>query len=139
MHSIVRIGLHIGNVDPFWIQVREGIYDKAHQAQAELIPIDTIIDTQLTVTEEDYISLTEELIVEDLDVIITSGISKRSCYHLLERGIPIVSIAEVDIDHPRFTAVTGLYDIGYMAGEYISERIDGKGSVLVFGGVENLS
>src|SRR5687768_11132851 len=107
----VRVGIHIGPVDPFWVQVREGVYDKAQQLPIDFIPIDVLIDKHPVVTKHNYANFVDELLAQDLDALITSGFSEELYPFILERNLPIISLVEADLEHPRFISVKGLYDI----------------------------
>ena len=73
-----RIGLQIGPYDPFWVQVREAVNQRAQQLGLYLIPIE-IAGRPDALQEEEQISVVEELLAQQLDALI--------CWSLPERGI----------------------------------------------------
>jgi signal transduction histidine kinase/AraC-like DNA-binding protein/ABC-type sugar transport system substrate-binding protein len=128
----VRIGSRVGSADPFWVQVREAVHQRAQQLPIELLSID--ID-QAALAGEEPIGLVEELLAHDLDALICTYLGERLAYRLLDCGLPIVHLTETDIRHRLFVSPLGFYDIAQMVGAYLAERLNGRGQILAVGGL----
>jgi ABC-type sugar transport system substrate-binding protein len=128
-----RIGAQVGSGDPFWVQVREAIYDCARQLAIELVPID--IDALWSLSNEERLSVIEELLAQDVDALISSSCPDDMACQLLDLGRPIIHLTEHHIQHPLFVSPLGLYDSARILGDYVGQRLAGRGNVLILGGV----
>lgn len=132
----LRIGSLIGSYDPFWIQVRESVHQKALQLPINLIPIE-ITDEPRMLTVEEQANLVDELIAEDLKSLICWTLPTKMIWRLLDLALPIIYLSQSQIRHPLFVSPTGLSQAARMAGDYIVEKLNGHGHVLCIGGLMN--
>ncbi|HEX9370599.1 MAG TPA: ATP-binding protein [Roseiflexaceae bacterium] len=127
-----RIGIQIEHVDPFWVQVREVMWQRAQTLSAELIEIG--IQESLFLSADEQAEAVEDLIVQELDALICNTYPPSLLARILDRGIPIIYVSEIPLRHPRFTSRLGLYDAAHMIGVFLDARLAGRGSVLIVGG-----
>lgn len=133
MMKPIRLGLQIGSTDPFWVLVREAIYERANQLSLDLIPID--IERPSMLSDEEQTELFEEILAQELNSLICWDLPAELAYRVLEREIPVIHLIESDLEHPLFTSPRGLYDIACMLGEYLVKHLNGAGNVLLVGGL----
>lgn len=126
-----RIGIHIEHEDPFWVQVREVMWQRARTRSAELIEI-TIQESGL-LSQDEQVEAVEDLIVQELDALICNTYPPSLLTRILDRGIPIIYVSEIPLCHPRFTSRVGLYDAAHMLGVFLDERLAGRGTLLIVG------
>jgi signal transduction histidine kinase/AraC-like DNA-binding protein/ABC-type sugar transport system substrate-binding protein len=132
-HSL-RIGSQIGPYDPFWVQVRESVYQKAQQLKINLVPIE-IFEGPETPSAQEQASLVDELLAEDLGALICWNLPGDDFIRrLLDLGLPMIYLSEFPIQHPLFVSPRGLDQAARMAGEYFAEKLNGRGRVLCVGG-----
>src|SRR5688572_381391 len=129
MSHIVRIGSQIGAYDPFWVQVREAVYQKAEQLNVDLIPIE-ITEHPTTLSPEEQTGLMDELLAEDLGALICWNLPPSIVQRLLDLELPIISPSESQIRHPLFVSPQGLGQAARIVGEYFVEKLNGRGRVL---------
>src|ERR671919_1075625 len=134
MPQAFRIGSQIGPYDPFWVQVREAVNQRAQQLDLQLIPIE-IAGRPDTLSVEEQIGVIEELLAQQLDALICWSFAESVIYQILESGLPVIYLAESEIRHPLFVSPQGLYEAGRMIGEYFAEHLKGHGKVLCIGGL----
>lgn len=83
------------------------------------------------------ISDVEDLIARRVDVILIAehiaGSTNRTLKKALEEGIPVVSFDRIITDPsiPVSTITTDDREMGRMCGEYIAERLNGKGNLVI--------
>jgi signal transduction histidine kinase/AraC-like DNA-binding protein/ABC-type sugar transport system substrate-binding protein len=124
--------VQLGVGDPFWVQVREAIFERARQLSIKLVPID--LDELWYLPKEEQLSLIEELLVQDVDALISSSCPEEMAVQLIRMGRPVVHLTEHPFRHPMFVSPLGLYDVGKIMGEYLAARLGG-GNVLILGGM----
>ena len=144
----VRIGLQVSSNDPFWVEVRETIW-QACRSQPDLpyrvssggarnwATVTDVVEIEIEAgyrTGEAEIAKVEEILALDLDAFIAVPISGSLIRRLLDHGLPVISLVEYDLDHPLFTCPNGLYETGRLACEFLAERLGGRGRVAVIGG-----
>jgi len=134
MDHTLRIGSQIGSYDPFWVQVREAVYRKAQQLNADLIPIN-ITDQPATLSPEEQASLVDELLAEDLMALICWNLPADMIHRLLDLGLPAIYLSESQIRHPLFVSPRGLDQAARIVGEYFAEKMNRHGKVLCVGGL----
>src|SRR5690242_19744704 len=134
MYHTLRIGSQIGSYDPFWVQVREAVYQKAQQLQVNLIPIEITEQAQMLSAEEQA-GLVDELLAEDLRALICWNLPAEMIQRLLDFGLPVISLVQSGIRHPLFVSPRGLDQAACMAGEYFAGKLNGRGRVLAVGGL----
>jgi signal transduction histidine kinase/ABC-type sugar transport system substrate-binding protein/AraC-like DNA-binding protein len=130
---MVRIGTQVWPDDPFWVQVREAIRQRAQQLAVDLVAI--VIENLTMRSDEELVSLVEEVLAQDLDALIGWNLSERFARRLLELGLPIVYLNETDLRHPGLVSPLGLYTIATQIGDYLAEQLSGRGIVLAVGGM----
>jgi signal transduction histidine kinase/ABC-type sugar transport system substrate-binding protein/AraC-like DNA-binding protein len=128
-----RIGIQIGPDDPFWVQVREVIWQRAQACSIELVEI--AIHEAHRLTRDEQIEAVEDLVVQEIDALILNTYPAELLVNILDRGIPIIYVSEIVLRHPRFTSRLGLYDAGLMLGRFAHERLAGRGTLLIVGGL----
>lgn len=129
-----RIGFNISPSEPYWVQVREAALQRAQELGLNLIPINTEDYPQI-LTDEDQMTLVEEILGQDLDAIAGWEFPHAPAYELLQAGLPIIHHAELSISHPLFVSPSGLYEAARLLGGYLAERLGGQGNVVIIGGV----
>jgi signal transduction histidine kinase/ABC-type sugar transport system substrate-binding protein/AraC-like DNA-binding protein len=134
MARAFRIGSQIGPYDPFWVQVREAVLQKAQQLGLQLVPIE-IAGRPNSLTPEEQISVVEELLSQELDALICWYFPEKMIQQILARGLPVIYLSESEVRHPLFVSPQGLYDAGRMVGEFFAAALQGKGRVLCVGGL----
>src|SRR5579859_2592886 len=135
MARLLRIGLNIPPVDPFWVEACEAAYEGAQQLGVELIPIYASYPYMAPRSDEEEVVLVEEVLGQDLDAIIGWDFSERLAYRLLDGGVPIISHGEeFPVHHPLMVVREALYPSALLLGDYIANRLGGRGHVLVVGG-----
>src|SRR5262249_23227753 len=129
----LRIGSRIGSADPFWVQVREAVYQKAQQLAIELVSID--IGPSSRFAQEEHAELVDELLAQDLDALISSYLPDDLAYRILDFGLPLIHLTETEVRNPLFVSPLGFFDIAQTIGNYLAQQLDGHGRVLVVGGL----
>ena len=133
MPRILRIGVHIGVEDPFWVQVREAVYQRAQLQAVDVFPIDW--DSLHTLAADEQLSLIDELLTQEIDALICSDWPRNLALGTLQAEIPIVHLTESDLRQPLFISPLGLYDIAHNIGLFLAKQLDGQGRVLIIGGL----
>jgi signal transduction histidine kinase/AraC-like DNA-binding protein/ABC-type sugar transport system substrate-binding protein len=128
----VRLGIQIGPGDPFWVQVRERIWQRAQSRSIELVELGHQETGPLSPAEQ--IEVVEDVLAQELDGLILNTFSIELLRNLLDRRIPIVYVSEIELRHPRLVSRYGLYDAAHMVGAFLHERL-AAGQVLVVGGL----
>lgn len=129
-----RIGVWLTRTDPYWVQINEAVYLRGQQLSADLIPLEATMEFAGT-PDSDPGRLVEDILSFGLSALITSYIPKQDALRILEAGLPIVHLSETDFTHSNLVAFAGLYDSALLAGKFVAERLNGKGRVLVIGGL----
>src|SRR6266540_5447463 len=134
MFRIPRIGMFFGpSIDPFWVQVLEAIYQKAHVLGLDLIAIDS--DLPPLPSGEEETTRYEEILAQDLDIVIGWGFTEDLARRVLASGVPIVHLNETEIVHPLSVSPRGLYEIARLIGAFLAEKLHGQGAILAVGGL----
>jgi signal transduction histidine kinase/CheY-like chemotaxis protein/ABC-type sugar transport system substrate-binding protein len=128
-----RIGIQVGPDDPFWVQVREAIGQQAQARSLELVEL--AIQDSHSLSRDEQLEVIEDLVVQELDALILNTYPADLLTGILDRGIPIVYVSEINLQHPRFTSRRGLYDAARMIGSFLDQRLAGRGTLLVVGGL----
>jgi hypothetical protein len=71
-----RLGFNISPAEPFWVQVREAVLQRAQELDVELIPINAE-DHPPLLSEQDEMALVEEILGQALDAIISCRFNPR--------------------------------------------------------------
>lgn len=133
------IGLVVSTLNnPFFVDLRDGAQAKADELGASLI----VLDSQDDAASE--LSNVEDLITQGVDLIMINPTDSDAVGSAVsaanEAGIPVVTLdrsansGEV-VAHIASDNVAG----GVMAGEFIVEQLDGKGTVVELEGIPGAS
>jgi hypothetical protein len=104
-----------------------GRYQRTLQYGIDIVPIDADTPYLFALSDDEQISLIEELLVQEIDGLICQGRPESLSSRLLEVGIPGIDSTESDFQHPLFVSPHGLYDIVKDSGEFIAQRLAGRG------------
>ncbi len=129
---VVRAGMQFLSGDPFWVLVREGIYQRAEQFHVNLVPVE--VDLWL-LTGDRQMEVIEEVLAMELHVLLTQAMPPTLARLIANAGVPIVFLTETDMQHPLITAPQGLHEVACMAARFIADRIERRGRVLIVGGL----
>jgi signal transduction histidine kinase/AraC-like DNA-binding protein/DNA-binding LacI/PurR family transcriptional regulator len=131
----LRIGIQIEPNDSFWIQVEEALYHSAERPNMiELVPIEAS-DPLTTHLLDEQGGLVEELLAQDIRALICKDILPVQLPAILSRNLPIIYLAEADLEHPLFTSPYGLYEAARLVGLHLAEKLNGAGHILCVGGL----
>lgn len=141
MSDTIRIGLLADSADPFWVEVRETIWQLVNRRRQKDIADDwpnfanvEMVDIEFIPDVHDYGAKVEEILTLELGALIAVPFAMPLLYQLLDHDLTIISLHEREVDHPRFVTPRSLYQSGVLACEYLAERISQQGRVLVVGG-----
>ena len=99
-----------------------------------LQPAATLEDLNAISPEE----LVDQFLANELDALITTFVSPEAFQRLNSEGLPVICLAELDYHHPLFTGNGSLRQGGEIAGQFVAQRLGGKGhAVCVTAGLEN--
>lgn len=128
------VGLYDPGSDPFWLQVKDAIYQKAKRLPIELVPVSSCVPSDAAGASAQRAAV-EELLALELRAVINWGWHEQLALPVLEASLPIVHLSETAVSHPLSVAPLGLYDAGYLAACHLAEHLHGRGHVLVVGGL----
>src|SRR5215813_3415629 len=119
----LRIGVQIEPNDSFWIQVEEALYHSAERLNTiELLPIEAN-DPLTTHLLDEQGGLVEELLAHDIKTLICKDILPIQLPAILSRYLPVVYLAEANVEHPLFTSPYGLYEAARVVGLHLAEKL----------------
>ncbi|MFN8468168.1 MAG: helix-turn-helix domain-containing protein [Caldilineaceae bacterium] len=128
------VGLCDPGNDPFWLQVKDAIYQTARRLGIQLVPIDSSVpgDAQGPAAQ---LAVVEELLALELHAVVNWGWPEQLALPVLEAGLPIIHLSETAVSHPLAASPLGLYDVAWLAADHLSAHLRGAGHVLVVGGL----
>ena len=128
------VGLCDPGNDPFWLQVKDAIYQTARRVGIQLVPIDSSVpgDAQGPAAQ---LAVVEELLALELHAVINWGWPEQLALPVLEAGLPIIHLSETAVSHPLAVSPFGLYDVACLAADHLAAHLGGRGHVLVVGGL----
>ncbi len=134
----VRIGLLADSADPYWVEVRETLWQLASQT-GELPPHPfsaaiELVEIEFSAAVHDDAAKVEEILALGLGALIAVPFAMPLLYQLLDSGLTIVALHERAVEHPRFVKPRSLYRSARLACEFLAEQLAGSGRVLVAGG-----
>lgn len=129
---IIRIGMHFYSADPFWVIMREGMYQRAEQLQIQLVPMEVDLGF---LSGDSQMAAIEEVLAMELHALVTLAMPPLLVRVIANARVPIVLLTETEIHHPLVTTPQGLYDVARMAGRFVADSIEQRGRVLVVGGL----
>jgi signal transduction histidine kinase/AraC-like DNA-binding protein/ABC-type sugar transport system substrate-binding protein/ActR/RegA family two-component response regulator len=124
-----RIGVIVIPTDPYWVQALEAIIHTSQKLGDDLVvlqPAATLEDLYMTSPDD----LVDQILAHDLDALISTLVSTQVLDALVSEGLPVICLSELDFRHPLFSSMSSLYDGGKMAGQYVAEKLCGKGLAL---------
>lgn len=133
-----RIGIIIIPTDPFWIQVREAILHTNQTLGDEVVILQPAISNSAlhSIPPEELVDL---VLAQELDALICAVGSVHLLKAMSEEKLRVVCLDEIELQHPLLTVTGSLYEGGKIAGEYISQRLPGKGhAVCITAGQEKI-
>ncbi len=132
MAQTYRIGLQLASGDPFWVLMREAVYQRAAQLDVNLIALESDL-TPLAADER--IEILEELLAQNLDALVAGGVDDALAHLILDAGVPLILATEIDLRHPRAVSPSGLSEVAATGAAHLAERLGGQGCVLIAGGL----
>jgi signal transduction histidine kinase/AraC-like DNA-binding protein len=128
--NTVRVGFGVRPGDPFWVQVRESVEQRAQELDLTLVPVPL---PEFTHADDSLIDTIEELKVQELGALIMHVLPERFLLAILNEGLPIVCSEDTTLTHPLLVSVHGLAQAAIMAAEYLVQEMNGCGHVLMVG------
>ncbi len=134
MADFPRIGVWLTRTDPYWVQINEAVYLRGQQLPVDLIPLEAALEFAGQV-ESDEAKLSDDILSFGLSALITSYIPKSAALRILNAGLPIIQLTETEFEHHNLVSFEGYYDCALIAGQFVAERLKGKGNIVVVGGL----
>jgi signal transduction histidine kinase/AraC-like DNA-binding protein/ABC-type sugar transport system substrate-binding protein len=132
MDKPIRIGLYSFIDEVFWIQVAESVKLNVPLPGVNLIEL----DVQSFQAEDRFDPFfVEDVFAQDLDALICADLAIENVVALLNRGLPVINLSESSIRHPLICSPVGLYGAANLLGNLIVEQLNGKGNLLLVGGI----
>ena len=128
--NTVRVGFGIRPGDPFWVQVRESVEQRAQELDLTLVPVTL---PEFTHADDSVIDAIEELKVQELGALIMHVLPERFLLAILNEGLPVVCSEDATLTHPLLVSVHGLEQAAIMAAKYLVQEMNGCGHVLMVG------
>ncbi len=118
------VGLCDPGNDPFWLQVKDAIYQTARRVGIQLVPIDSSVpgDAQGPAAQ---LAVVEELLALELHAVINWGWPEQLALPVLEAGLPIIHLSETAVSHPLAVSPFGLYDVACLAADHLAAHLGG--------------
>ena len=132
--TLPRIGFGLLPGDPFWVQVREAVQQRAEVLGLLLIPVAV---PPVGTTGELHLRFLEEIKAQEIGALISHVAPESLMLAILNDGVPIVCSEDTALRHPRLVSVQGLDRAAIMAAEFIAERLAGRGTILMVGGCDD--
>ncbi len=129
-----RVGFGLLPGDPFWVQVREAVQQRAEALGMLLIPVAV---PSVGTTGELHLRFLEEIKAQEIGALISHVAPESLMLAILNDGVPIVCSEDTALRHPRLVSVQGLDRAAIMAAETIAARLDGRGTILMVGGCDD--
>lgn len=129
-----RVALALSPGDPFWVQVREAVKQRAVELGIDLVRVPPPSQTAEGVALLGFI---EDLHAIEARALICHVLSSSSMRALLDDGMPLICAEETTLLHPLLTSVSSLSHAAEMAGEILAQRLGPTGNVLMVGGLDD--
>lgn len=130
----IVLGVSLMTLDsPFFAAIKEGIEEAAEENDVTIV----LTDSQLKIS--DQISSVENLIAQNVDALLINPVDSSAVAPAVEAaneaGIPVIAI-DVEPDEGEIVTLVASNNIeaGKIAGDYIAERLDGKGQIAIMDG-----
>ena len=125
--------------DPYWVQTLEAILLTNQQLGDELVMLEPAV-SNLEMDAIETNALVDQILAHDLQALINTGYSLDLIQAVLEKGVKVLCLAELEYRHPNFISMDNLFEGGRIAGEYIGQRLGGRGRALcVTAGLEKVT
>lgn len=118
--------------DPFWVLVREGIYQRAEQLHVDLAPVEVDF---WPLSGDKQMEVVEEVLAQELHALLAQAAPPPVARLIANAGVPIVLLTETGIKHPLVASPQGLYEVARMAAKFMVGSIEWRGRVLIAGGL----
>jgi ABC-type sugar transport system substrate-binding protein len=133
MSRTFRIVVQIDNADPFWVQVREAVLQRAQHLGVDVVTLDG--EDPYAFPVQEHLVRVEELLAQEVDAVVCLDWPENLAREALQLEIPIIQLVESDLRHPLFVSPLGLYDIAKEIGLFLARQLAGRGRVLAVGGL----
>ncbi len=134
----IRVGFGLRPGDPFWVQVREGVQQRAQELDMTLAPI-WLPDAQDPFDNNNILGIIDELQAQELGALITHVLPNALMRAVLDEGLPIICSEDTMLSHPLLVSVRGLFEAGTMAASFLAEQLQGHGRILMAGALDDAS
>ncbi|WP_240339710.1 substrate-binding domain-containing protein [Halobacillus ihumii] len=129
----LKIGLTLNNLaNPFFVSMSEAAEEYSKELNAEVIV--QAADADLA----KQTSQIENFITQGVDLILLNAVDSKGIAGAIAQadaaGIPVISVDVGAAGSIEATVTSDNYQAGVLAAEYIIERLDGKGNVVVIDG-----
>lgn len=129
----LRVGFALLPSDPFWVQVREAVKQRAAEVGVDLVrlpPLPSLAQTDA------HLEMLENLRASELRALISHASTPTTLKAILDDGLPVLCAEETAISHPLHCSVRGLERAAAQAADCLARQLHGQGVVLLAGGVE---
>lgn len=135
MSDRYRIGTCMLDVDWYWQQVQEGMQQRAQELGVELVSLEQIEAIPSTFPEDSLSEMLAQQPSLDLDALVCMSMVNNEGRQILDSGLPMISLTETPLRHPLLVSPESMEEIAYHLGLNVAERLHGKGTVLLVGGL----
>jgi signal transduction histidine kinase/AraC-like DNA-binding protein len=118
------------------VLVRECVQQRAQELDLVLVPVTLPFEPM---TNHSLLEVIEELKAQELGALIAHVLPNSFLLAMLDDGLPVICSEDTNLSHPLLTSVQGLAHAAVMAGNFVVERLGGRGHVLMAGAVEDAS
>ncbi len=129
----LRVGFAIVPADPFWVQVREAVKQRAAEVGIDLVRLPPL---PAVPHAESYLEMLENLRASELRALIAHAAGPSTLRAILDAGLPVLCAEESEVTHPLLVSVRGLDRAAEQAATFLAQRLQGKGALLITGGTE---
>ena len=126
-----RIGIQIGPGGPFWVQMREVMWQRAQALPVEVVEID--LEHPGLFPHDEQVEVVEDLRVQEIEALIGNALTPCLLISIPDHCIPTIYLPETSVRHPPLTSRQGLYDAGHILGAVLTTHRAG-GTVLLVSG-----
>lgn len=136
-----RVGFQIIPDDPFWVEIGMMMERQAHLRGLSLVSLDLEAGE---VPGTDYRAILEEILAQQIRVLIFVEIPHPLIRLLAENKITLISLVSQlgchtgSCYHLHITSPVGMFEIARLAGDFILQKLQGKGQVLAVGGLSGI-
>ncbi len=130
----LRIGFALSPGDPFWVQVREAVKQRAQELGVDLIRMARISGD---IYGEKSLGLLEDLRVSEVRSLISHTPPDALLRSILDGGLPVICAEEASLTHPLLVSVRGLDRAAELSANSLANRLGGSGNLLLAGGLDD--